>query len=191
MNADAEERAEAELNRRGQVSPLVWVARVVTVVMLLVGVVVGIRKFRTTPEQEELRRYVQLTVPGYLEQVAAVRERFTQLAASPVEPARARAQLVDEITPMLVRLRKHAISVRAVSPSARARNAEFVAAVDAYIEMARTSVRQIDGLDDPSTSGEEAHRRVRQRQRVADEAVRDWMARLRESCARAGFTITL
>ena len=168
---------------------IVWVLRGLTVLMLVVGIGVASRKFQPTAEQEELERYVDLTVPGYLEEVAAVHERFARLVGgASIEPAAARAQIVDEITPMLVRLRKHALAVKAVSPSVKERNVEFVAAVDAYIALGRVSVQAID---EPAAAAEERARRVREGSRAADEAMRQWMVHLRESCARAGFKVKL
>lgn len=171
---------------RRPTSPAVWIVRIVTGVMLLVAIVVGARKFRTTPEQEELSRYVQLTVPVYLREVADVEDRITRLDRPGLKPEEARAILVDEVTPLALRARKHATAVQADVPSVKASNEEFLAALDQLIDTARTAVRAID---DPALSGEEGHRQVKDKHRAAGEAIRAWMQHLAERCKKAGIKL--
>src|SRR5438105_2602169 len=99
-----------ERSRRG--NPTVWLVRIVTAGMLVYAAVVAARKWRTSPEQEELLRYAELTVPAYLEEVAQAEARLDRLFAPPApSAAEARALLVDEVMPLLIRARKHAASV--------------------------------------------------------------------------------
>ena len=169
---------------RRATSPLVWVLRLATATMLIVALVHWYRKNRSTDEQEELSRFVELTVPSYLGYVADVEGRIDRLyAQSATTAAQARATLVDEVMPALIRARKHAASVPTRAPSVRALNDEYQAALERLMEVERAAVRAID---DPSLSAEEGHRQVKNRRHEADEALRKWMEDVRERCLAAG-----
>src|SRR5262245_23486573 len=101
-------------------NPTVWLVRIATVGMLLFAVVVAARKWRTPPGQDELMRFAELTVPAYLDEVAQAEARLDRLFSAPVPSAEeARALLVDEVMPLLIRAKKHASQVVAESPAVK------------------------------------------------------------------------
>jgi hypothetical protein len=176
-----------QLARRGGWG--VWAIRVASVIMLLVGVVVALRKYGETPEQVELRRYMTLAVPVFLSEMADVGARFDDLSrAGGPGPAEARARLVDELMPRLVRLRKRAGDVEAKTAAVRAGNDELLTVLDRWLEACRGGIRAID---DPALAGEEGFRRVRADRRAADDAAREWVTHLRERCEKAGLHVVV
>ena len=172
---------------RRRTSPLVWILRLSTVVMVFAGGVEWYRKNRTTDEQDELLRFVQFTVPNYLGDVADAEARIDRLSATPgISATEARARLVDDVMPQLIRARKRAVSVKAQAPSVRALNDEYQAALERLMEVERAAVRAID---DPSISPEVANRQVRDRRHEADGAFRQWMDDVRDRCKKAGLHV--
>lgn len=175
-------------------NPMVWALRLATIGMLVAGVVVAARKYSTTPEQDELTRFATLTVPVYLADVADAQARFDRVTSpdshgadgGTLTPAEARAMLVDDLMPALIRVKKRASLVETSAASVRASNEEYLAAVDKLIEAGRTAVRAID---DPLLSGEAGYKQMRQRRREAHEALGAWMMHLRERCEKAGLKI--
>jgi hypothetical protein len=177
-----------ELVGRGrQAGPAVWLVRLASVAIFGYALLVAWRKFGGTAEQEELQRYVELQVPVYLEQMARVHALLDRLGQAPgPSPAEARTLLVDQAMPLLVQARQRAAAVESRAPSVKARNDEYLVAVDRLIEACRAGVRAID---DTALSAEEGHRMVRERRRAADDSLRAWIDHLRETCTRAGLHV--
>ncbi len=147
------------------------------------GGAVAWKRFGTTDEQDELRRYVELSVPSLLARERAANERIDRLSSRPgPSPAEARALLVDDVVPRLVSLRRQAESIEAHTPALKSINAEYLGAVDALIEACRSAVRAID---DPALPADAGQRLVREKFLAAGRASRAWSEHLRDACVRA------
>ena len=177
--------------RERRPNALAWLLRIATAAMLVVAIVLAARKFRSSPEQDELLRYAQLTVPGYLDEVAAVEERFERAWAA--GGPEARALFVDAVMPQLIKAHKHAESVQAESPSVKALNAEYVAALDRLMEVNRAAVQVIDRPAPPSGDADPERDRLTAQvttgRRDADARLRAFMAHLQEKCKAAGIAV--
>ena len=94
------------LGRNPRANPTVWLIRGLTVTMLLVALGAFWKRCRPDPVQEELVRYATLTVPGYLDELARLHALLDRLAAPMgLLPDEARALLVDDVMPQLIRMR--------------------------------------------------------------------------------------
>lgn len=176
---------ERDLDSSRRFNPTVWAVRLLTVAMLVVGIVVLVQRARPSASQEELVRYATFTVPSYLDELARLHVLLDRLGGSALQPAEARTLLVDELMPALIRMRKRAEQVKTEAPAVAQSNAEYLAALDLYLEMQRAAVRT---LDDPA-AGAEGARAYSGKRREADEAVRAFMAHLRERCQQAGIQL--
>ena len=174
------------LGRRTRQSPTVWLVRIVTLAMLVAAVVTLWRRHRDEPAQEELVRYATLTVPGYLEDLERLHALLDRLQVPGVTPAAARAVLVDELMPWIIRMRRRAEAVTVAAAPVRASNAEYLGALDRYMDMDRAAVRAIDDPGQPGADGQQA---FLARRREADEAVRQFLGGLRTRCEQAGLKL--
>lgn len=170
-----------------------WLLRALTAAMVVAAVVLLWKKFHRTAEQDELTRYATLTVPAFLDEVARAEALLDQLTGRPtgkpaLKPAEARALLVDELGPLLVRMRDRAEHIGAESASVRASNRDYLAAVARYVEVERAAVAAID---DAGLPPEEGYRRLREGRAAAEEAVRAWLRGLRTGCERAGLRLQM
>src|SRR5579871_1266729 len=148
--------------------PAVWLIRGASLAMIVVGIWIGFRKFHTSPEQEELRRYVEHQVPAFVERERPIYEKLETLDNAPgPTPDEAHRLLVDEVIPRLIALRSTATAVVARTDALREVNAGYVGYVDKLIDACRSSVRAID---DPAGDPKEANRNVRRRFYEAGQA---------------------
>ena len=174
-----------DFERSRRINPTVWGVRIVSAAMLVVGIFVLWQRYRPVASQDELVRFSTLTVPGYLEELARLHALIDRLGAPGLAPADARVLLVDDLMPTLIRMRKRAEGVQTDSPTVHDSNAEYMAALDAYMDMDRAAVRTID---DPS-AGPEAARAFPTKRREADDQVRAFVANLKRRCEQAGINV--
>lgn len=164
--------------------PLLWFLRLGIVVMLVVGGGYMYKRYHRSDEQTELMRYVEIDVPA-LDQVQGpiVRRIEDLLRARSLTAEEARRQLVDELTPQLVKLRKLAEApVRASrTPEVHTLATEYQAIIEELITACRTAVRVID---DPKLGGREALEQVRAALRRAAERDRAWRTHVSDTTER-------
>ncbi len=162
-----------------------WVNRIIRVVSLLVfGVACGlaVHRLRRTPEQQELTHYVQVDLPALFRSEEPIDERIERLGKVPgLKPPEARALLVDDVLPRLVKLRRQAEAVTLRTDEARRLNAEYLAVTDQLIDACRACVRVIDDPALPDGAG-----LVVVRERFADvrRAYQAWDEHVRQACVR-------
>jgi hypothetical protein len=164
-----------------------WLLRVGAVGMLVAGVVLATRKFHRSDEQVELRRFVEQELPSLDAQERDVFARLATLDARPgPSPEVARALLVDDVVPRLIRLKKQATSVISRTEALKGVVAGYAAAIDKLIDACRTSVRAID---EPATAdGRAALQQVRTRFEEARAAASAWRKSLAATCQQNGLS---
>jgi hypothetical protein len=132
--------------------------RIVRFAILLVfagAVGLAVHRFRRTPDQVALARYVELLMPPILAAEAQVESALERLSATPSPtPAQARSLLIDDVIPRLVRLRQRSEDVRAnAEPATRPLAISYLALVDQLIDACRACVRIIDDPTLPQGAG--------------------------------------
>lgn len=164
--------------------PLLWFMRLGIVAMLVVGGGYLYKRHHRSDEQTELMRYVEIDVAA-LDQVQGpiVRRIEDLLRARSLTAEEARRQLVDELIPQLVKLRKLAEApVRASrTPEVHTLATEYQAIIEELIAACRTAVRVID---DPKLGGREALEQVRAALRRAAERDRTWRTHVSDTTER-------
>lgn len=161
------------------------VNRVIRIVSLLVfaaacGLLV--QRFRRTPEQQELTRYVKIELPALFAAEQPIDERIERLGKVPgLKPEEARALLVDDVIPRLIALRRQADGLQLRTDEARKLDQEYVAVVDELIDACRACVRVIDDPKLPDGAG-----LVLVRERFTDvrNAWRTWDDHVAQACVR-------
>jgi hypothetical protein len=140
------------------------------------------QRLHRTPEQEDLTHYVERVVPSLLNGEAPIQERLARLGQAPgPSAAEARALLVDDVIPRLLKLRKQAVEVPTPTEETRALNDEYLAITDRLIEACRASVRVID---DPQRSTASGVAEVRGRFAEVATGYRAWDDHVRGACER-------
>ncbi len=141
-----------------------------------------IHRLRRTPEQQELTHYVKVEIPSLFAAEEPIDERIARLNRAPgLKPEEARALLVDDIIPRLVKLRRQAEALELKTADARKLNEEYLRVTDELIDACRACVRVIDDPQLPDAAG-----LVVVRERFADvrRALESWDAHVRETCVR-------
>ena len=162
-----------------------WVNRVVRVISLvLFAVALGllVHRLRRTPEQQELTHYVEVELPSLFSVEKPIDERIARLNQTPgLKPEEARALLVDDVIPRLVKLRRQAEGLTLKTAEARGLNLEYLRVIDQLIDACRACVRVIDDPRLPDGAG-----LVLVRERFADvhRALQAWDEQVRASCVR-------
>ena len=141
-----------------------------------------IHRLRRTPEQQELSHYVKLEVPSLFAAEEPIDERIARLNKAPgLKPEEARALLVDDIIPRLVRLRRQAEGLELHTNEVKQLNDEYLRVTDELIDACRACVRVIDDPQLPDGAG-----LVVVRERFADvrRALETWDEHVRAACVR-------
>jgi hypothetical protein len=163
----------------------VWINRVIRILTLIVFAVacgLALQRFRRTPEQQELTRYMQVELPALFSVEQPIEERIDRLGKVPgLKPEEARALLVDDIIPRLVKLRRQADGLQLHTDEARRLNDEYLAVTDQLIDACRSCVRVIDDPKIPDGAGLVV---VRERFDDVRRAYRAWDDHVRQACVR-------
>jgi hypothetical protein len=162
-----------------------WINRLIRVVSLLLFAVacgLAVHRFRRTPEQQELTRYVKIELPALFAAEEPIDERIARLGQVPgLKPDEARTLLVDDVIPRLVKLRRQAEGLRIDTDEARRLNQEFLGVTDELIDACRACVRVIDDPKLPDSAGLVV---VRERFKDVRDAWRTWDEHVRQACVR-------
>lgn len=141
-------------------------------------------KFRRTPEQDDLTRYVEVEVPRVTASEQPIQERIDRLGRAPgLKPDEARTLLVDDVIPRLIRLRKQAeeLATDKRTVETRALTDEYLRVTDRLIDACRNCVHVID---DPKLSTAVGLAQVRARFAEVRKAYQDWDEHVQQACAR-------
>jgi hypothetical protein len=161
--------------------------RILKILALLAFAVAGglaMHRFRKSPEQADLERYVQSEVPKLLYSEQPIQERVDRLGRAPgLRPEEARALLIDDIIPRLLRLRRQAEALQMTTRSSRTLNDEYLAITDQLIDACRTCVRIID---DPKLPQAVGLGQVRARFAEVRRAYATWNQHVRDACVHHG-----
>lgn len=152
--------------------------------LLLFGAACGlaVHRLRRTPEQQELTRYVKIELPSLFAAEAPIDERIARLGKIPgLKPEEARALLVDDIIPRLVKMRRQAEGLALHTNEARQLNQEYLGVTDELIDACRACVRVID---DPKLPDGAGLLLVRERFTDVTNAWRTWDEHVRQACVR-------
>jgi hypothetical protein len=148
------------------------VIRVASLLGLAAGIALLLHRLNRTPEQLDLTRYVEVEVPGILRVEKPIEERLDRLGQAPgLKPEEARALLVDDVIPRLLKLKKQVEQIDIKTIEVRALNDEYLKVTDRLIDACRACVRVID---DPKLPQAEGLKQVRERFREVHRAYRDW-----------------
>ena len=163
---------------------LLWFMRLGIVAMLTITAVVMYSRYHQTTEQVELVRYIENELPALDLYEGPIVARLQQLLADKGKsPEAARRELVDELMPALVRLRKLAEApVRAATtPPVQQLAEEYRASVDAFIDACRTALHVID---DPKLDAQAGASQVQAAFARAAERSQAWRTHVAETTAR-------
>ena len=154
--------------------------------LALLGIAGGIglayHRLHRTPEQEALQQLVEVDFPKIRPTESAIYERIDRLNRAPgLKPEEARALLVDDVIPRLVRLRKQVEELPAPEEETRALIKEYLQVTDQLVDACRTCVRIID---DPKLSTADGMKTVRDRFDKVQKGYQDWNRHVAEACAR-------
>jgi hypothetical protein len=134
-----------------------WINRVIRIVSLIVFAAacgLAVHRLRRTPEQQELTRYIKIELPSLFAAEAPIDERIERLGKVPgLKPEEARALLVDDVIPRLVKLRRQAEGLPLDTDEARRLNQEYLGVTDELIDACRACVRVIDDPKLPDGAG--------------------------------------
>jgi hypothetical protein len=156
--------------------------RLISLLLFAVGCGVLLHRLHRTPEQTELTRYVQKTLPSLFANEQPINDAIERLGRAPgLKPEEARTLLVDDVIPRLVKLRKQAESVPLDTSEARTLNDEYLRVTDQLIDACRACVHVIDNPQLPTGAGLVI---VRERFAEVRRAYQDWDAHVRQACVR-------
>jgi hypothetical protein len=159
--------------------------RAIRLVSLLgFGVACGVllHRLHRTAEQVELTQYVQKMLPSLFMNQQPVDEAIARLGRAPgPKPDEARALLVEDVIPRLLKLRKQAEAIELHTREARALNDEYIAVNEQLIDACRACVRVID---DPQLPGNAGLVMVREHFAAVHRAYQTWEQHVREACLR-------
>jgi hypothetical protein len=146
------------------------------------GLGLAYHRLHRTPEQEALQKLVEDDLPKLRGPEGEIEARVSRLNRAPgLKPDEARALLVDDVLPRLVRLKKQAEELPAPTPETRALRDEYLKVTDQLVDACRTCVRIID---DPKLSEGVGVAQVRERFLAVSQAYRAWDQHVAEACAR-------
>lgn len=158
------------------------VVRILTLVVFAAACGLLVHRLRRTPEQQELRHYVEVEVPSLLSLEEPIDARIARLDERPgLAPEAARALLVDDVIPRLVKLRRQAEGLQHKTDEVRALDRQYLGVVDQLIDACRACVRVIDDPKLPDGAG-----LLLVRERFADmhRALAAWDDEVRLACVR-------
>jgi hypothetical protein len=160
--------------------------KLLAVIVLGVGVGVAYHRLHRSPAQKALTQLVEQDLPKIKPAEKAIYERLNRLDQAPgLKPEEARALLVDDVIPRLVRLKKQVEELPAPEDETRALKDEYLRVTDQLIDACRTCVRVID---DPKLPTAEGFKQVRDRFAQVNAAYRAWDQHLAEACVRHRLT---
>jgi hypothetical protein len=156
--------------------------RLASLVVFAVACGLAYHRFHRTPEQVDLARYVESELPKIFSSEAPIEERVDRLGRAPgLSSDAARALLVDDLVPRLLRLRRQVEELHTDTSETRALNAEYLGITDRLIDACRACVRVIDDPKLPQAAGLSE---VRARFAEVRRAYRSWDDHVRAACAR-------
>ena len=139
-------------------------------------------RLRRSPEQIDLTQFVGVQIPSLLVNEREARSRLDRLAETPgPKPAEARALLVSEVIPHMLKLKHQAEDLVARTEESARLKREYLKAVDELIDACRACVRVIDDAKLPEGAGLTI---VRERFAFVDQEFRAWDADVRATCVR-------
>jgi len=162
-----------------------WINRLIRILSLVVfAAAIGLllHRLRRTPEQQELTHYVKVEIPSLFSVEEPIDERLARLNKAPgLKPEEARALLVDDVIPRIVKLRRQAADLQLHTYEAQRLNQEYLGVIDQLIDACRACVRVMDDPQLPEGAG-----MVVVRERFADvrRALGAWDDHVREACVR-------
>jgi hypothetical protein len=162
--------------------------RIASLVVFVAGLGLLAHRLRRTPDQEELRRYVEVELPRLRLSEYAIFALLSRLNEAPgLSAAEARVLLIDDLIPRLVRLRKQAEApLAAAQLAARPLAKEYIEVVDQLVDACRTSVRVID---DPKMSTQDGAERSRNQFAAARRTYLTWQQRVEKTCILHRLTV--
>jgi hypothetical protein len=156
--------------------------RLISLLLFAVGCGFLLHRLYRTPEQTELTRYVQKTLPSLFMSEQPIDEAIERLGKAPgLKPDEARALLVDDVIPRLVKLRRQAEAVPLDTGEARALNDEYLKVTDELIDACRACIHVIDDPQLPANAGLVI---VRERFAQVRQAYQTWDQHVRQACIR-------
>jgi hypothetical protein len=156
--------------------------RVLSLLVFAAGIGLLIHRLERSPEQKDLTHYVEAEVPALQAAEGPIQQRIERLGKAPgLKPEEARALLVDDVIPRLIKLRKAAGDARTETQETRTLHAEYLKVTDRLIEACRTCVRVID---DPKVSTVDGFKKVQAEFAAVRQAYFDWDEHVREACVR-------
>lgn len=156
--------------------------RVLTLIVFAAACGLLLHRLRRTPEQQELTHYVKVEIPSLFSVEEPIDERLARLNKAPgLKPEEARALLVDDVIPRIVKLRRQAADLQLHTYEAQRLNQEYLGVIDQLIDACRACVRVMDDPQLPEGAG-----MVVVRERFADvrRALGAWDDHVREACVR-------
>ncbi len=123
--------------------------RLLLFVVLVVAGGVGLWRFRPSPVQVDLKNYVEVERPKLRPAEDAITSRLAELspavhATTKLGPAEARALLVDDVLPRLVRLKSLAAEIRPATSKVQALHLEYLAVIDHLTDACRQCLHALD-----------------------------------------------
>jgi hypothetical protein len=156
--------------------------RLVSLLLFAVGCGLLLHRLHRTPEQTELTRYVQKSLPSLFLNEQPIDEAIARLGRAPgLKPEEARTLLVDDVIPRLVKLRRQAESIPLDTAEGRALNDEYLKVTDQLIDACRACVHVIDDPQLPAGAGLVI---VRERFAEVRQAYQAWDQHVRQACVR-------
>lgn len=136
------------------------------------GVGLLIHRLQRTPEQSELRHYVEAEVPAIRNLERPILDRIDRLGQAPgLKPEEARALVTDEVIPRLLKLRRQVALIEVKTGEVQALNDEYLRVTDQLVEACRACVRVID---DPKLPQADGFKQVRDRFAEVRRAYQAW-----------------
>jgi hypothetical protein len=158
------------------------VIRLAALIGFAAGLGLAYHRLHRTPEQEALQKLVEVDLPKLRVPEGEIEARVDRLNRAPgLKPDEARALLVEDVLPRLVRLKKQAEELPAPTPETRALVDEYLKVTDQLVDACRTCVRIID---DPKMSTGAGVTQVRERFSAVHAAYQAWDQHVAEACAR-------
>ncbi len=158
------------------------VRRIVILLSVSVGIGLLAHRVRRSPEQEDLTQFVAVQLPSLLNTERDARATLERLGEKPgLTPVQARALLIDEAIPKLIRLKHQAEGLSARTFESEQLKREYVHAVDELTDAARACVRVIDDPKLPEGAGLTI---IRERFAFVEQVFASWDAHVRQACVR-------